>query len=824
QNWKSYIVCCKSEPWKDDLPNLLPIVGRVISHLMGDVSRNPYKDKKYLVPDHPDLSGHTDPNYHQLNELNNTRDYITPRRRKMREMKPADFEDPYKELFLWAILLNRRELAHLFWKLGKDHIGGALMGSALLKSLSEIADDEEEVDLAQDIAKHSESWEEIACGVLNECYTRDKQMSHNLLIRKLNTWGGTTLFSIAEEANKMDFMGLSCCQTKLNKIWKGNMALYTSNWKIFASLFLPFFLPLIKFSTNDFTTEGPSDNNLAQGPPESKGSKVDVQPLGNDNEEFVRSKSRRKRKRLTRKLYTVACGSGAQGSISVFSAIYYYHTAPVTKFSYHTISYIVFLGMFTFFLLTNLRPVTHPDSPSFWEMLVWGWAATMFVEELRQFLTKDTTSVKYKFSGYFSNLWNAFDQGIYIMLLISIILRYTLLDEEDFKWARRFYSITLAMFFVRFMHIFFVEKNLGPKVIMIRRMLTDLLFFIAILLVFILAYGVASQALRYPNAPVSWNLLKDIVYLPYWQMYGELELALVEGELEGCTSNETIWRNDPEAERCPEESSLAIILFAIYMMVSNVLLLNLLIALFSHTFEKVQENSEKVWRFYRYNLIYEYFDRPTLAPPLIILSHIARIIMFFIYACRSDMTKSHAFKKYLSKEEYNKLTAFERAGMEEYLLHAQQLHHEHIENKVSATGERIEKVIEDLEEIKEQVVTSDSSVPTLEFDQAVMVQQLGATPHEQPDPIERSELKGEFDYLNTRMKNLENKLASQSSAMEQILTLLQSSRHGGQAQTSPYGNQIQTAPYGGQEHQTSSQSSFYRPPLPHIEIQGDSLD
>lgn len=59
--------------------------------------------------------------------------------------------------------------------------------------------------------------------------------------------------------------------------------------------------------------------------------------------------------------------------------------------------------------------------------------------------------------------------------------------------------------------------------------LTDLAFFLVILIIVILAYGVASQTLRFPNDTVEWKLLKDVVYLPYWQMYGELMLDRVEG-------------------------------------------------------------------------------------------------------------------------------------------------------------------------------------------------------------------------------------------------------------------------------------------------------
>lgn len=75
-------------------------------------------------------------------------------------------------------------------------------------------------------------WEDTAVGVLNECYQKDKVTAHSLLTRQIRTWGGTTLFSIADSAMCMDFMGHSCCQTKLNRIWKGRMALYTSMWKV----------------------------------------------------------------------------------------------------------------------------------------------------------------------------------------------------------------------------------------------------------------------------------------------------------------------------------------------------------------------------------------------------------------------------------------------------------------------------------------------------------------------------------------------------------------------------------------------------------------
>ena len=49
-----------------------------------------------------------------------------------------------------------------------------------------------------------------------------------------------------------------------------------------------------------------------------------------------------------------------------------------------------------------------------------------------------------------------------------------------------------------------------------------------VLVIFIFAYGVASQALIDPYRPLSTKtfgkFLFDMFMLPYWQMYGELSL------------------------------------------------------------------------------------------------------------------------------------------------------------------------------------------------------------------------------------------------------------------------------------------------------------
>jgi len=70
--------------------------------------------------------------------------------------------------------------------------------------------------------------------------------------------------------------------------------------------------------------------------------------------------------------------------------------------------------------------------------------------------------------SYFASPWNQTDQAMYALLVLAIILRFTVTDSFD--WIRNVYAIDLVMFYLRILQLFLVEKHLGPKIIMIRRM------------------------------------------------------------------------------------------------------------------------------------------------------------------------------------------------------------------------------------------------------------------------------------------------------------------------------------------------------------------
>ncbi|XP_074649507.1 transient receptor potential cation channel subfamily M member-like 2 isoform X2 [Tubulanus polymorphus] len=761
--WKQWMCfCCVKNEWHVDNSTLLTDVGRVIRALLGDQYPNFYASEKFCVSKSVNFDESTIDPKATRNWKQDLTDSKTPpqhisltARSDSRHKTLCSFASPEKELFIWAVLLNRMELAKLFWRMGQDHIGTTLIAATILKRLSDKAADAEEIDLSLQLEKNSKECETLSIGVLNECYVTNKDLGRMCLIRTLDEWGSATLLGVADNGEHMDFLGHTSCQICLNKIWRGNMALYTATWKIVLSSLLPFFMIWIKFSSR----VSPYKNLMGAL------SGTSATTTNRTLYDAVKKPS---------KLYSVSWVPKSKQGISLPSAVFYFYTAPVTKFIYNVMSQLIFLMIYSFVVLTQLRPVVDNEKPSSIEICVWVWIMTLIVEEIRQVYSKDPRSLRFKIMGWFDNVWNRFDLCVYLLFIIAIVLRYTMKTEEDFRFARMVYALDLSMFFLRFMQVFFVDKNIGPKVIMIRKMLTDLMFFFAILVVFLLSYGVAIHALLYPNSKADWGLLKDVVYKPYWQMYGELFLDEMEGKnTETCSRNPMIYNNETSGySRCSQSNWLAPALFAVYMILTNVLLLNLLIAMFSYTFQTVQDNSEKVWRFYRYSLIFEYFDRPTLAAPLIIISHVTRFVKMIINTCQKTPKTNNAFKFLANKEDTEKIRAFEKVGMESYLYKVSLKNAEQIDRKVQNAGERIEQVINELEQIKE-TVTSQGPVSgqpaAIESEYAIPLNAIKV----QESARSKDEQAIEIRNLNDQMKTMQDRMHNQSAQIERMVTMLE---------------------------------------------------
>ncbi|CAF4400661.1 unnamed protein product, partial [Adineta steineri] len=121
------------------------------------------------------------------------------------------------------------------------------------------------------------------------------------------------------------------------------------------------------------------------------------------------------------------------------------------------------------------------------------------------------------------------------------------------------------------------------------------------------------------------DIFRSIFYEPYWFIYGDVSDKDL---LDQIISNGT--------QSLVAEATATHVLLAFHMLFINILILNLLIAVFTDTIDKVKENTEFYWRSQRYSFIREYFEQPPCAyPPLIIFSHIA-LLIHYIYSKSCD--------------------------------------------------------------------------------------------------------------------------------------------------------------------------------------------
>ncbi|XP_014877393.1 transient receptor potential cation channel subfamily M member 5-like isoform X3 [Poecilia latipinna] len=289
-------------------------------------------------------------------------------------------------------------------------------------------------------------------------------------------------------------------------------------------------------------------------------------------------------------------------------------------------------------------------------------------EEIRQTSLGGSLFLLQRMKKYIQDHWNKCDLTAILLFLLALICR---MFPWSFNVGRAVMAIDYMVFTLRLIHIFAIHKQLGPKIIILGKMVKDVFFFLFFLGVWLMAYGVAHQALLFSYDPRSKWIFRRVFYRPYMHIFGQIpvhEMDTDKLEELSCTYNHS--EIEAGAEPCMSTYAnwLVVILLVIYLLFTNIVLVNLLIAMFSYTFSKVQGHSDIYWKFQRYNLIVEYHYRPCLAPPFIIFSHLHILIKRHIRQIPS--AKSQHFAMELQGRKASRLNTWE-AVQKENLLSAQ---------------------------------------------------------------------------------------------------------------------------------------------------------
>jgi len=174
------------------------------------------------------------------------------------EIKPLStnddpkFDFPYNELFVFAVLNKRHEMALFFWAHGEEALAKALIGCRLNKSLAhEAKDDELDTEIADEFLANAEDFQQRALALLDQCYQEDDVNATQILTCELENWSNWTCLDLSVTAYLRDFVAHKCCQQLLSDLWIGgmNVSKYLKWFVLVASVFPPALL-LIDFKSS----------------------------------------------------------------------------------------------------------------------------------------------------------------------------------------------------------------------------------------------------------------------------------------------------------------------------------------------------------------------------------------------------------------------------------------------------------------------------------------------------------------------------------------------------------------------------------------------
>ncbi|XP_053355884.1 transient receptor potential cation channel subfamily M member 7 isoform X1 [Clarias gariepinus] len=699
-------------------------VGLVIEHLMGGTYRCNYTRKRFRIiynnlhgntrrsgrgpPSAPSLRKGHEPFSIQADKKEKTRHNhfiktaqpYKPRmdsggdvqhRRSKEEVVDIDdpetwrFPYPFNELLVWAVLMKRQKMALFFWQHGEENMAKALVACKLSRSMSYEAKKSDVVDdMSEELKEYSNEFGQLAVDLLEQSFRQDEMMAMKLLTYELKNWSNSTCLNLAVSSRLRPFVAHTCTQMLLSDIWMGRLNMRKNSWyKVILSILVFPAILMLEYKSKAEMAHVPqsqdahqmtmedSEHNL-QSPDDIqmdvfKDSRMNEhEELKNEAEVLIRSR----RLPITRKFYA------------------FYH-APIVKFWTNTLFYLGFLMLYSYVVLVKL-----PSFPSPQEWAVILYIFTSAIEKIREMFMSEGGKISQKIKVWFNDYFNTSDFIAIVMFAVGFGLR---LGPGDIAIVgRTVYCLNIIFWYVRLLDILAVNQQAGPYVMMIGKMVANMFYIVVIMLVVLVTYGVPRKAILYPNSTPQWSLIVDVVFQPYWMMYGEVYAY----EIDVCANNSN---TEPHIkELCGPGVLLTPALQAVYLFIQYILMVNLLIAFFNNVYLQVMSMSNLVWKYQRYHFIMAYHDKPVLPPPLIIFCHIASLIRFL---CKSRKKDSSAYgrKLFLNEEDQKKLHDFEEQCVETYFHEKDDKFHSGSEERIRLTSDRVETMSIQLREVGNRV-------------------------------------------------------------------------------------------------------------------------
>lgn len=305
-----------------------------------------------------------------------------------------------------------------------------------------------------------------------------------------------------------------------------------------------------------------------------------------------------------------------------------YHKIPIIKFICHLISHFYLIELFSFTVVVPWEDLTGATLlPRWYEWLLLIWLSGLLLSQLTD--PHDRAGL-----GWIPII-------VLFLSLIGILLHLAAfgLQEEhriNVIYSRnQFFAISMMLCFAQLLDFLSFHHLFGPWGVIIRDLMYDLVRFLVILLIFIVGFTAHLAAVYRPKSASQptggGNGLQSTKVdffrcfeLLFFSLFGLTEVDKLE---EGAIDNSTFM--------------LAKATFGIYNVITIIVLINLLIAMMSDTYQRIQMQSDIEWKFGRAKLIRNMKRSTTTPSPLNLVTKLFSYLRLLYKAklkcCRADI-------------------------------------------------------------------------------------------------------------------------------------------------------------------------------------------
>ncbi|KAG5842672.1 hypothetical protein ANANG_G00180100 [Anguilla anguilla] len=263
-----------------------------------------------------------------------------------------------------------------------------------------------------------------------------------------------------------------------------------------------------------------------------------------------------------------------------------FNTVPIIKFMSHLVSHIFLLCLF---ILSIVYPPVNPVYlgrllPGWSEWLLLAWLSGMLVSELTQPGERAGMAwirvlvLGFSAVGFFCHL---------------LAFAFPAPDRLHCLFARNiFLAVAMTLSFVQLLEFLTFHHLFGPWAIIIRDLMKDLGRFAVILVLFHTAFTMNLSAVYQPGL--------------FFALFGLIEPDSM-----------------PPLGRSPPFAGVVThVVFGIYLVVTVIVLVNLLIAMMSDTYQRIQAQSDTEWKFGRAVLIRDMNRKSGTPSPFNLFTHL----------------------------------------------------------------------------------------------------------------------------------------------------------------------------------------------------------